>query len=160
MKKSIKTGFNFGLTSGIITTLGLMVGLKSVTNSKMVVIGGILTIAIADALSDGLGMHISQESENDHTTKEVWESTISTVVSKFIFALTFLIPVLALELSTAIIVSIIWGLALISLLSLTIARKEKKKPAKVIAEHVLITVIVIISAYYAGKLMLSLFSYS
>jgi len=27
MKHSLKTGFSFGLTSGIITTLGLMVGL-------------------------------------------------------------------------------------------------------------------------------------
>ncbi|GAI31399.1 unnamed protein product, partial [marine sediment metagenome] len=39
MKHSIKTGFSFGLTSGIITTLGLMVGLHSSTGSKLVVIG-------------------------------------------------------------------------------------------------------------------------
>ena len=54
--------------------------------------------------------------------------------------------------------SIIWGLALISLLSLAIARKEKKKPFKVIAEHLAITMIVVISTYYVSKLMLSLFS--
>jgi VIT1/CCC1 family predicted Fe2+/Mn2+ transporter len=75
MKRSSKVGFNFGLTSGIITTLGLMVGLNSSTHSKLVVIGGILTIAMADALSDAMGIHISQESENKHTVKEVWEST-------------------------------------------------------------------------------------
>ena len=56
MKPSFKTGFSFGLTSGVITTLGLMVGLHSGTHSRSVVIGGILTIAVADAMSDALGM--------------------------------------------------------------------------------------------------------
>ncbi|MGZ8381620.1 MAG: hypothetical protein ACXW4C_08190, partial [Nitrospira sp.] len=55
MKASFKTGLSFGLTSGVITTLGLMVGLHSGTHSRTVVIGGILTIAIADAMSDALG---------------------------------------------------------------------------------------------------------
>ena len=62
MKHSLKVGFSFGLTSGIITTLGLMVGLNYGTSSKLAVIGGILTIAIADASSDALGIHISEES--------------------------------------------------------------------------------------------------
>ncbi|MEO0185998.1 MAG: VIT1/CCC1 transporter family protein, partial [candidate division WOR-3 bacterium] len=75
LKHSLKTGFSFGSTSGIITTLGLMVGLHSGTHSKIVVIGGILTIAIADAFSDALGIHVSEESENKHSTKEIWEST-------------------------------------------------------------------------------------
>jgi hypothetical protein len=45
MKLSFKTGLSFGLTSGVITTLGLMVGLHSGTHSRTVVIGGIVTIA-------------------------------------------------------------------------------------------------------------------
>ncbi|HIE31931.1 MAG TPA: hypothetical protein EYP67_06070, partial [Methanosarcinales archaeon] len=67
MRHSLKTGFSFGLTSGIITTLGLMVGLHSGTHSELVIIGGILTIAIADAFSDALGIHVSEESESKHT---------------------------------------------------------------------------------------------
>jgi len=39
MKHSLKTGFSFGLTSGIITTLGLMVGLHSGTHSRLAVMG-------------------------------------------------------------------------------------------------------------------------
>ena len=61
-KHSLRIGFSFGLTSGIITTLGLMVGLHAGTHSRLAVIGGILTIAIADAFSDALGIHISEES--------------------------------------------------------------------------------------------------
>ncbi len=50
MKAQIRKGFGFGLTSGIITTLGLIVGLHSSTHSKLAVIGGVIIIAIADAL--------------------------------------------------------------------------------------------------------------
>ena len=150
MKHSIKTGFSFGLTSAIITTLGLMVGLHSGTHSKPVVIGGILTIAIADAFSDALGIHISEESENRHTTKEIWESTLSTFLFKFVFALTFVIPVLLLQLSTAIIVSVIWGLLLLGTFSFYIAKEQKTKTWMVIAEHLLIALVVIIITHYVG----------
>lgn len=66
MRHSLKVGFSFGITSGILTTLGLMVGLSSGTNLKLAVVGGILTIAIADSFSDTMGIHISEESENKY----------------------------------------------------------------------------------------------
>src|SRR4030042_2592178 len=94
MKDSLNIGLSFGLTAGTITTLGLMVGLHSGTHSRIAVLSGILTIAIADAFSDALGIHISEESENKHTAKEIWESTIFTFLTKFIFAMTFILPVL------------------------------------------------------------------
>ncbi|HID20521.1 MAG TPA: hypothetical protein EYP28_06265 [Methanophagales archaeon] len=150
MKHSVKIGFSFGLTSGIITTLGLMVGLNSGTHSKLVVIGGVLTIAIADAFSDALGIHISEESENKHTTKEIWESTIATFLSKFAFALTFVIPVLLFPLTTAIYVSIVWVLTLLGLFSFYIAKEQGVKPWKVVIEHLVIALVVIIIAHYVG----------
>jgi hypothetical protein len=42
-----------------------------------VILGGILTIAIADAFSDALGIHLSEESEKIQSGKEIWESTAS-----------------------------------------------------------------------------------
>ena len=47
MRQSLKPGFSFGLTSGVITTPGLMVGLNAGTHSRLAVIGGIVTIAVA-----------------------------------------------------------------------------------------------------------------
>ena len=150
MKHSLKVGFSFGLTSGIITTLGLMVGLHSGTHSKLAVIGGVLTIAIADAFSDALGIHVSEESENKHTTKEIWEATISTFFSKFVFALTFIIPLLLFELSTAIVVSIIWGLSMLGIFSFSMAKEQKEKPWKVVTEHLIIALVVIIITHHVG----------
>ncbi|MBN2603639.1 MAG: hypothetical protein JXA91_05875 [Candidatus Thermoplasmatota archaeon] len=151
MKHSLKVGFSFGLTSGIITTLGLMVGLNSGTNSKLAVLGGILTIALADAFSDALGIHVSEESENTHNAKEIWESTLSTFFFKFIIASSFIIPVLLLGLTPAIIVSIVYGLFLLTVLSYTMAKNQNTKPWKVILEHLSIALIVILAAQYLGE---------
>lgn len=150
MKVSIKKGFSFGLTSGIITTLGLIVGLHSGTHSGIVILGGIIVIAVADALSDALGIHISEEAEAKHTTKEIWESTITTLLSKFIFALMFIFPVLFMELSTAIIVCVIWGLFLITIFSYYMARQQRVSPCKVVSEHLIIAIIVITATHYIG----------
>ena len=155
MNHSMKVGFSFGITSGIITTLGLMIGLYSSTHSKLVVIGGILTIAIADAFSDALGIHISEESENAHTQKQIWISTFSTLITKFFFAIIFIIPVLLFTLQTAIIISIIWGLSLLIILSYNIANK---KPLKVITEHLIIIITVIILTHFVGKYISSIFA--
>lgn len=142
-------GLSFGLTSGIITTLGLIVGLHSSTHSQSIIIGGILVIAVADALSDSLGMHMSEESAKK-PVKFVWESTFSTFLSKFVFAMTFLIPVLLFELFTAIIISVAWGLLLISIFSFYLGRRDGSNPYKVVFEHIAITILVIIVTHMVG----------
>lgn len=151
MRHSIKTGLSFGLTSGIITTLGLIVGLYSGTHSKLAVMGGILTIAIADALSDSLGIHISEESEGRHSSKQVWLATVSTFLAKFVFASTFIVPILLLNFPTAIVVSIVWGLFLLSVCSFYITNQSGGATWKVIGEHLIIASVVIVVTYYVGK---------
>jgi VIT1/CCC1 family predicted Fe2+/Mn2+ transporter len=157
MKESIKTGISFGLPSGVITTLGLIIGLHSGTHSKLAVVGGIIVIAIADALSDALGIHIHEESENVHDAKQVWTSTFATFLSKLLTALTFLIPVLFLDLSMAIIVSVIWGLLILSILSYHIARMSNVRPWNAVFEHLIIAVAVIIISHLVGKWVSNVF---
>jgi len=146
----LKTGFCFGLTSGIITTLGLMVGLNSGTGSKLAVIGGILTIAVADAFSDALGIHISEEAENVHSTREVWEATVFTFASKFLVASTFIVPVLLFDLTFAVVVSLVWGFFVLGVLSIFLARDQEKDAWKVVAEHLLILAVVVIATDLVG----------
>jgi len=152
MKIHIRKGFGFGLTSGIITTLGLLIGLTYSTQSKKVVLGGIILIAIADALSDALGMHISEEAGSKTTTeKQIWASTISTTVFKFLFALTFAVPVLLFTLQGAVIISVIWGILLLSVFSCYIAKKRKENPLGAVFEHLVIAGIVITITYFIGN---------
>ena len=151
MKESIKIGVSFGITSGIITTLGLMVGLNAGTGIKLVVIGGILTIAIADAFSDALGIHISEESNNKNSHKAIWEATISTFFTKLIIALSFIIPLLIFNLSTAIKINLLWGFLLLVIFNYYLAKMRKENPWFIVGEHLLIALIVIIITYLVGK---------
>lgn len=158
MRESIRTGLSFGLTSGVITTLGLLVGLSSGTNSRAIVIAGILTIAIADSFSDALGIHISVESEANHSEREIWESTIATFIAKFIFASLFIIPVVTFRLPLATIISIIFGLFVVGILSYFIAKQEDEPPLRVIREHVLVAIVVVIATHYSGLWIATMFN--
>jgi len=153
MNHSRKVGLSFGLTSGIITTLGLMVGLNAGTHSKVAVLGGILTIAVADSMSDAFGIHVSEEAEGVHTVKEVWESTITTFVAKLLFALTFVVPVLFFSLQTAVIVGIVWGLFALSVYSYIISKGEEVSKLKAVLEHLFVGVLVIVITHYVGVLI-------
>lgn len=149
-KHPFRIGFSFGLTSGVITTLGLMVGLNSGTHSRIAVIGGILTIAIADSFSDALGIHFSEESEDKHQDAEIWQATLSTFLSKFIFTSIFAVPILLFELQKAIWVNLVMGFIILSLLCVKIAHEEKKPALKVIFSHLVITFLVILIINYFG----------
>ncbi len=151
MKQSLKTGLSFGLTSGIITTLGLIVGLNAGTGSRITVIVGILIIAIADAMSDALGIHISEEAERRNTTGEIWESTISTFITKFAFAITFIFPVLFLPLDIAVIISVTWGLLLLGAFSFYIAKVQRESAGRIVTEHLLIAILVVLATNYIGS---------
>lgn len=157
MDHSLRTGICFGLTSAIITTLGLMVGLHSFTGSKSIILGGILTIAIADACSDAFGIHIAEESETIHTKKEVWMSTLATFLTKFGFAMTFIVPVLVFDLNTAINVGIIWGVIMLTILSYSIAKIQHETPWKIIGEHVALALAVIFITHFIGDWITEVF---
>lgn len=157
MKHSLKTGLSFGLTSGIITTLGLVVGLYAGGGSRITILGGILTIAIADAFSDALGIHVSEESDN-HSSKEVWEATVFTFLAKFVIALTFGVPILLLSLFKAVMVSVLWGLFLLIVFNFYLAKQQKKNPLKVVSEHLFIGLVVIIITNFIGNWISSIFN--
>ena len=147
---SLSVGMSFGVTSGIITTIGLLVGLSASTNSQTAVLAGILTIAVADSLSDALGIHISEENEGVHTSREIWGATAATFASKLTMALTFVIPVLLLPLDTATIVAIVWGALSLTLLSVDMGRRQGIDPKPIVVEHLGVATLVVVAAHLLG----------
>jgi len=161
MHKSYLKGFGYGLTSGVITTLGLMVGLNAGTGSRVAVLGGILVIAIGDAMSDALGMHISEESvssgsEKSHT--DVWRATFSTFIFKFLFSSIFVLPIILLPLDYAVWTSVIIGLLLIGIFSYLFVKRRGENPLRAVAEHIFIAIIVIVLTTLVGDLVAYLFN--
>ncbi len=145
-----RTGLFFGATSGVITTIGLIVGLNSGTRSVTAVIGGILVIAVADAMSDALGIHLAEESDPRTSHSHVWEATVMTFLTKFVFSLSFIVPLLLLPLSPAVVVSVLWGMLVIVLLSYFLARSQGASPLTTIAEHLGIALLVVFLSHYIG----------
>ena len=145
-----QTKFSFGTTSAIITNLSLIVGLDTMAHPKLGIIGGILIIALADNISDSLGIHVYQESECI-TRREVWISTFTNFLARFLVSLTFILLVTILPINWAVTCAIIWGLTLLGILSYSIARAEEVNPYVAMFEHIAIAVIVIALSHIAGR---------
>ena len=157
LSSSNRAGLGFGLTSGGITTLGVIVGLQAGTQSELAVIGGILTIAVADSFSDALGIHVSQESLDTYSGREVWSATISTFMSKFLVASSFVIPMLLFSGWTAVVISGLWGFFLLSWFSYMMAKDDDGGAVKVVLEHVLIGGAVVVVTYLVGNAVREMF---
>lgn len=148
-------GFGFGLASGVITTIGMLIGLYEGTKSRLVVILGIISIAVADSFSDALGLHITEESQLK-PERTIWLTTLMTWLSKFFFTMTFTVPVLLFEIDHAIIVSVIYGISLIAVYSYFLGKERRGSIIGTISEHVAIAFSVISITYYVGRFFSSL----
>jgi len=152
------TGISFGLTSAVITSLGMIVGLYSATSSKLAVVAGIIIMAIADGLSDAVGLHMAEEAEVEkgkakHSPKEIWLTTLFTFLSVCGFSLTFAVPILIFPLKIAVFLAIGWGILLLILLNFYTAKIKKESPIKLVSEHILLALFVIIISYLIGNLI-------
>ncbi len=145
-----RTGLYFGATSGVITTLGLLTGLYAGTGAVTAVLGGILVIAVADSMSDALGIHLAEEADPNTTSAHVWSATISTFVAKFVFAISFAVPLLLLPLRTAVIASVVWGMSVITVLSYFLAKSAQERPLPIILEHLGIAMLVVLLSHLIG----------
>lgn len=113
-------------------------------------------LALADNISDSFGIHIYQELEKIET-REVWVSTILNFLARIIVSLSFVALILTLPLNLAILVSIVWGLLLLALVSYLIARHEELNPYASITTHLLIAIAVIFASNVIGDLLINHF---
>lgn len=148
--KGARTGLFFGATSGVITTIGLIAGLHAGTQSRVAVLGGILVVGFADAMSDAMGIHLAQEADPESTEEHIWAATLWTFVTKLVVALSFAFPVIWFPLGLAVAVSVGWGLVVITLLSAVLARIQKVRPLTVVTEHLVIAIVVVALSHYIG----------
>jgi VIT1/CCC1 family predicted Fe2+/Mn2+ transporter len=149
--------FSFGATSAIVTSLAFIVGLSKNPNPRLAIIGSLLVIAVADNISDSLGIHIYQESELlDY--KVVRSSTFFNFLTRFLVMLIFILSVAFLPIKYAVIFSIVYGISLLSILSYFIAREQKVNPYSAILKHDAIAILVIILSGFLGVWIVSIFN--
>ncbi|MGB8656613.1 MAG: hypothetical protein WCE90_02365 [Candidatus Zixiibacteriota bacterium] len=150
------TKFSFGATSAIVTSLAFIVGLFRNANPKPAIIGSLLVIAIADNISDSLGIHVYQESQL-LSSKVIRASTFFNFLTRFMVMLIFILLVAFLPMGYAVIFSIAYGISLLAILSYLIARGQKVNPHRAILQHVAIAVLVVTVSNFLGKWIMRVF---
>lgn len=157
-RHEVLLGLSFGLTTSVITCLGLISGLVAAAGEKFVVIAGVVVIAIANGLADAVSIHTTEEAEIEeerpkHSQREVWLATLFTFLSATGFALTFLVPILLLPLEQSLLGATCWGISLLIVLNFYIARLRGEKPLKLIAEHVSLALAVVLISHWLGSFL-------
>jgi hypothetical protein len=142
------TRVSFGGTAGIVTSMALLVGLDAAHAGKASVIGALLIIAVADNLTDSLSVQMYQESER-RERQEAILGTLTNFATRFLVCLTF-VGIVALFWKHAVAAGIMWGIALLSIMSYMIARGRSVSVFVEIAKHLGIAAIVIMASEGIG----------
>jgi vacuolar iron transporter family protein len=148
--------FVFGSTTAIITNLGLITALFFTSNPKINMIGSILVVALADNISDSLGIHIYQETER-FKTREVWLSTLTNFIARLLVSMVFVLFITFLPLVPAVIILTVFGMLLLGFISYFVAKRRNRNPYIAIVEHIGIAIFVIIFSRILGQLIISHF---
>ena len=144
--------YSFGATAAIVTSIGLIVGLDAATAAKATILSGLLIVAIADNLTDSLSIHIYQESERLEP-RAAFRATLINFSARLGLSLSFVILMVILPLRVAVVVSILWGLSLLTGLSYALARTRKLPVLPEIAKHVAVAVVVMLSSKAIGHII-------
>ncbi len=138
--------FTFGATSAVITGLAVIIGLSRTANPVIGITTALVAIAIADNISDSFGIHIHQESQKE-SVKEVRKTTFTNFVTRVAVVSIFVLLVILLPVKAAVALSILFSMAVISIISYFIAKEQEAKPHRIVFQHLLITAMVIIGSY-------------
>jgi VIT1/CCC1 family predicted Fe2+/Mn2+ transporter len=140
---------SFGAPAAIVTSMGLIVGLNAATAGRAAVVGSLLIIAVADNLTDSLGIHVYQESER-LAERDAFRTTVSNFLVRLFVSLSFVLLALLFEAKIVIYVAVTWGLLLLSALSYLLARARNVSPIGEICKHGATAVLVLLVSRQLG----------
>jgi VIT1/CCC1 family predicted Fe2+/Mn2+ transporter len=140
---------SFGATAAIVTSVGLIAGLNAASAARSSVVGSLLIVALADNLTDSLGVHVYQESER-LAQRDALRTTLANFAARLLVSLSFVACALLLPSRVSTYVSVIWGLGLLSGLSYLLARTRGVSPIKEIFKHCAVALAVIVLSALVG----------
>jgi len=145
--------YSIGATSAIMTSMGMIAGLTQGAGAKSSIITGLLIIAIADNISDSFSIHVYKESEGA-SKESVDSTTYGNFLVRLLLVATFILIVLFFPSTIAFVISSLWGLGLLALLSYSIAKNKSANAVTEIGWHLAIAVLVIAGSKLLGDLIL------
>jgi hypothetical protein len=142
----------FGCSAAVITNVSLIVGMGSARAGKGPILGGLLTFALADNISDSLGIRLYKESEGCGERLSRLATALN-FFSRLLVSLSFVAIVLILPAAQAMIIGIVWAFLLLTLISFLITRRNHENSVTTIIRHIVIAVIAIASSRCVGQLI-------
>lgn len=132
----------FGSTSAVVTSIGLAVGFASTRTSRVSLITSLLIVGIADNLTDSLSIHLYQESEGLEA-HEAFVSTVTNFLARISITATFVVLAATLTSWVLIGAAMAWGLVLLGLLTVSLARQRHASVGRELLRHYAIAAVVI-----------------
>jgi vacuolar iron transporter family protein len=142
--------FSFGATSSITTSLSLIVGVAATTQQKVTIISALAILAIADNISDSLGIHIYRESENAGQSKLY---TLTNFLTRLILTSIFAAIVILLPSPYMEPVAIAFGITVLSVLTYLIAIDQKLNPYLELPKHLAIAALAMVASHFVGEII-------
>ena len=133
---------SFGAVSAIVTSIGVIAGFGAAGIPKSTIVGSLLIVGLADNLTDSLSIHIYQESE-DLEKRAAFRATVGNFVTRLIISMSFVTPVVALSEMTSVLVSLGWGIVLLTGLTWLVAKRRGVAVSSEVAKHLVVAAVVI-----------------
>jgi len=127
----------FGISSGISTMMGLLVGFYATNASKMVILSALLSLIISDPISNSYGIYISLVGSNPELANKYF---LEIFIYKLLIQLWFFLIMLLTPLKLGFMLSFITGTMLIIVDYVT----RFKDTVSVISELVKMSVLIFI----------------
>ncbi|MFC1640973.1 CYTH domain-containing protein [Patescibacteria group bacterium] len=143
----------FGITSGILTTVGVLVGMCAATPERIAIVAAIVAIAVADSFSDAFGIYMCKMSDRGNNRKAALRYAAGTFAGKCFFPLTFVVPILYLPIKIGIGIDLAWGGTVLALLSAEQAIVAQKSIGKTVGQNMGLAVLIIAAATTGGMLV-------
>lgn len=129
--------------------MGVIVGLHAAAAQRTAILGSLCIIALADNLTDSLGVHVYQESER-LAEREAFRTTVANFATRLLISLSFIAEVVLLPGPAQIIVPLGWGMLLLGGLSYLVAKARSVNPVSEICKHCAVAIAVIAVSWGVG----------
>lgn len=147
-------GATFGVMEATIMMLGVLFGL-SVTGEKFIIVLGVLTAGIADALANAISFYVSEESEMIHTKREILKATKMCFFGTILTVIAIALPLILIRnIKYSIAASSVVGIVILVFLGRYMSKKLKSKtPTITITKYVMIGVLTAVVCFILAEFL-------
>jgi len=144
--------YSFGLVSGAVTVMGMIIGTATATASTSMVILSIFLVALGEALGDSLGGFMEKKVERMSSFKKALYRAKNLGFGIFFTEASFAIWFLFLPVKLGVILSLLYGILLISFVSVEESFIKDQRLSKTLFINLTLFFITVAASYFVGFL--------